>query len=444
MLDRLTEKFSDITRQLSGKASITEKNIQDALSEIKIALLEADANLRVVRRFINRTAEEAMGEKVLRAVSPGQQFVKIVHDRLVQLLGDSRQELNLKGPDTRSVILLLGLQGSGKTTTAAKLAAVLKAQGRRPLLVAADLVRPAAVEQLCVLGERAGVEVFKIDGEKNPVKVVKQALRHAERAQLDTVLIDTSGRLQVDQGMMAEIEAVKKASRPDELLLVADAMTGQNAVDIAKTFDERLELSGVILSKFDSDARGGAALSVKSVTGKPIKYIGTGEQLDALEPFYPERIASRILGMGDVVTLVEKAQTTIDAREAEELQERIARETFTLEDYLDQFRRVRKMGSIQSLIEMIPGAKGQIDEDAIDERELKRDEAIILSMTLSERRNHRIIGPSRRKRIARGSGSSVYDVNKLLKKFEKTRLMMKKMTKNKKTQEKILSQFARS
>jgi len=444
MLDRLTEKFSDIARQLSGKASITEKNIQDALSEIKIALLEADANLRVVRRFVNRTAEEAMGEKVLRAVSPGQQFVKIVHERLVQLLGDSRQELKLKGPDTRSVILLLGLQGSGKTTTAAKLATVLKAQGRRPLLVAADLVRPAAVEQLCVLGERAGVEVFKIDGEKNPVKVVKQALHHAERAQLDTVLIDTSGRLQVDQGMMAEIEAVKKTSRPDELLLVADAMTGQNAVDIAKTFDERLELSGVILSKFDSDARGGAALSVKSVTGKPIKYIGTGEQLDALEPFYPERIDSRILGMGDVVTLVEKAQTTIDAREAEELQERIARETFTLEDYLDQFRRVRKMGSIQSLIEMIPGAKGQIDEDAIDERELKRDEAIILSMTLGERRNHRIIGPSRRKRIARGSGSSVYDVNKLLKKFEKTRLMMKKMTKNKKTQEKMLSQFARS
>jgi signal recognition particle subunit SRP54 len=444
MLDKLTEKFSDIARQIAGKAHITEKNIQDALSEIKIALLEADANLRVVRRFINRTAEEALGEKVLRSVSPGQQFIKIVHDRLVQLLGDSRQELKLKGPDTQSVILLLGLQGSGKTTTAAKLAVKLKEQGRRPLLVAADLVRPAAVEQLSVLAEEAGVEIFKLAGEKSPVKVVRQALQHAERAQLNTVLIDTSGRLQVDQEMMAEIEAVKKAARPDELLLVADAMTGQNAVDIAKTFDERLELSGVILSKFDSDARGGAALSVKSVTGKPIKYIGTGEKLDALEPFYPERIASRILGMGDVVTLVEKAQTTIDAREAEELQERIAKETFTLEDYLDQFRRVRKMGSIQSLIEMIPGAKGSIDEDAIDERELVRDEAIILSMTLSERRNHRIIGPSRRKRIARGSGSSVFDVNKLLKKFEKTRLMMKKMTKNKKMQENMLSRFAKS
>jgi signal recognition particle subunit SRP54 len=444
MLDRITEKFSDIVRQMSGKASISEKNIQDALSEIKIALLEADVNLRVVRRFINHTAEEAKGEQVLRSVSPGQQFVKIVHDRLVQLLGDSRQDLKLKGPDTQSVILLLGLQGSGKTTTAAKLAVKLKSQGRRPLLVAADLVRPAAVEQLSVLASAAGVEIFKISGEKSPVKVVKQALQHAGRNQLDTVLIDTSGRLQVDQEMMAEIEAVKKVSRPDELLLVADAMTGQNAVDIARTFDERLDLTGVILSKFDSDARGGAALSVKSITGKPIKYIGTGEKLDALEPFYPERIASRILGMGDVVTLVEKAQTTIDVREAEELQEKIAKQTFTLEDYLDQFRRVRKMGSIQSLIEMIPGAKGNIDEDAIDEGELKRDEAIILSMTLSERRNHRIVGPSRRKRIARGSGSSVYDVNKLLKKFEKTRLMMKKMTKNKKNQEKILSQFARS
>ena len=444
MLDRITEKFSDIVRQMSGKASISEKNIQDALSEIKIALLEADVNLRVVRRFINHTAEEARGEKVLRSISPGQQFVKVVHDRLVQLLGDSRQDLKLKGPDTQSVILLLGLQGSGKTTTAAKLALKLKSQGRRPLLVAADLVRPAAVEQLSVLASAAGVEIFKISGEKSPVKVVKQALQHAGRNQLDTVLIDTSGRLQVDQEMMAEIEAVKKVSRPDELLLVADAMTGQNAVDIAKTFDERLDLTGVILSKFDSDARGGAALSVKSITGKPIKYIGTGEKLDALEPFYPERIASRILGMGDVVSLVEKAQTTIDVQEAEELQEKIARETFTLEDYLDQFRRVRKMGSIQSLIEMIPGAKGNIDEDAIDEKELKRDEAIILSMTLSERRNHRIGGPSRRKRIARGSGSSVYDVNKLLKKFEKTRLMMKKMTRNKKNQEKILSQFARS
>jgi len=442
MLERLSDKLTDVVRQVSGKAHISEKNIQDAIGEIKIALLEADVNLRVVRRFVNRTTEEALGEKVLRSVSPGQQFVKLVHDKLVDLLGEGRQELALKGPDTLSTILLLGLQGSGKTTTAAKLAVHLRKVGRRPLLVAADLVRPAAIEQLAVLARQAGLELYRED-KSTPVKVVANALKAAARQQYDTVVIDTSGRLQIDEQMMKEIEAVKKAARPDELLLVADAMTGQTAVEIAKAFDERLELTGVILSKFDSDARGGAALSIKSVTGKPIKYIGMGEKLEELEPFYPERVATRILGMGDVVTLVEKAQETIDAREAEELQEKLARETFTLEDYLDQFRRVRKMGSLESLLEMIPGAKGNIPEGAIDEKEMKREEAIILSMTRNERRNHRIIGPSRRTRIARGSGTAVYDVNKLLKKFEKTRLMMKKMTKNKKAQAAFLAQVGK-
>jgi signal recognition particle subunit SRP54 len=442
MLERLSDKLTDIVRQIGGKAHISEKNIQEAIGEIKIALLEADVNLRVVRRFVNRTTEEALGEKVLRSVSPGHQFVKLVHDRIVDLLGEGRQELQLKGPDTRSVVLLLGLQGSGKTTTAAKLALQLKKNGRKPLLVAADLVRPAAVEQLAVLAGQASIDLYRED-KSSPVKVVSNALRHAERQQYDTVVIDTSGRLQIDEQMMQEIEAVKKAARPDELLLVADAMTGQTAVEIAKSFDERLGLTGVILSKFDSDTRGGAALSIKSVTGKPIKYIGTGEKLDELEPFYPERVATRILGMGDVVTLVEKAQEAIDVREAEELQEKIARETFTLEDYLDQFRRVRKMGSLESLLEMIPGAKGNIPEDAIDEKEIKREEAIILSMTKNERRNHRIIGPSRRTRIARGSGTSVFHVNKLLKKFDKTRLMMKKMTKNKKAQAAFLSQIGK-
>jgi len=440
MLERISDKLTDIVRQISGKAHISEKNIQDAIGEIKLALLEADASLRVVRRFVNQTMEAAAGEKVLRSVSPGQQFVKIVHDKLVQLLGDSRQELKLKGPDTLSVVLLLGLQGSGKTTTAAKLAVSLKKEGRNPLLVAADLVRPAAVEQLSILAEQGGVEIYK-EAEKNPVKVVTGALKFAARRQYDTAIIDTSGRLQIDAEMMREIRAVKKAAAADEVLLVADAMTGQSAVDIAKAFDEELELTGVILSKFDSDARGGAALSVKSITGKPIKFIGTGEKLEDLEPFYPERIATRILGMGDVVSLVEKAQEAIDVREAEELQEKLARASFTLEDYLDQFRRVRKMGSLQSLVEMIPGARGAIDEGQIDEGEMKREEAIILSMTRAERRNHRIIGPSRRKRIARGSGTAVYDVNKLLKKFEKARLMMKKMTKNKKAQSAFLSQL---
>ncbi len=443
MLERISDKLSDIVRQVSGKAHISEKNIQDAIGEIKLALLEADVNLRVVRRFVNRTTEEALGEKVLRSVSPGQQFVKIVHHKIVGLLGESWQELKLKGPDTRSVILLLGLQGSGKTTTAAKLALHLKKAGRKPLLVAADLVRPAAVEQLAILAEQAGVGIYR-EEQKNPVRVVSAALQLAARQQYDTLIVDTSGRLQIDEELMREIEALKKAARPDELLLVADAMTGQSAVDIAKVFDERLELTGVILSKFDSDARGGAALSIKSVTGRPIKFIGTGEKLEELEPFHPERIATRILGMGDVVSLVEKAQQAIDAREAEELQDKMARQSFTLEDYLEQFRRVRKMGSLQSLIEMIPGAKGAVDESQLDGREMKQEEAIILSMTPMERRNYRIIGPSRRKRIARGSGTVVYEVNRFLKKFEKTRLMMKKMSRNKKAQSAFLSQLSRS
>jgi signal recognition particle subunit SRP54 len=442
MLERLTNKLTDVVRQVAGKASISERNVQDAISEIKLALLEADVNLRVVRRFVNRTTEEAVGEKVLRSVSPGQQFIKIVHDRLVELLGDSRQELKLKGPDTQSVILLLGLQGSGKTTTAAKLAVALKRQNRRPLLVAADLKRPAAAEQLAVLASQAGVPVFRESG-GDPVRVVRAARELARREQHDTLLVDTSGRLAIDQEMMAEIEAIKKASDPDELLLVADAMTGQSAVDLAQAFDERLGLTGVILSKFDSDTRGGAALSIKSVTGKPIKFIGTGEKLEELEPFYPERMVSRILGMGDVVSLVEKAQATIGAEEAAELADKMAQQTFTLQDYLDQFRRVRKMGSIQSLLEMIPGAKGTIDPDSIDERELKREEAIILSMTRAERANYRIIGPGRRARIARGSGTAVFEVNKLLKKFEKTKLMMKKMTKSRKAQETMLSRFSK-
>jgi signal recognition particle subunit SRP54 len=443
MLERISDKLSDIVRQVSGKAHISEKNIQDAIGEIKLALLEADVNLRVVRRFVNRTTEEALGEKVLRSVSPGQQFVKIVHHKIVGLLGESWQELKLKGPDTRSVILLLGLQGSGKTTTAAKLALHLKKAGRKPLLVAADLVRPAAVEQLAILAEQAGVGIYR-EEQKNPVRVVSAALQLAARQQYDTLIVDTSGRLQIDEQLMREIEALKKAARPDELLLVADAMTGQSAVDIAKVFDERLELTGVILSKFDSDARGGAALSIKSVTGRPIKFIGMGEKLEELEPFHPERIATRILGMGDVVSLVEKAQQAIDAREAEELQDKMARQSFTLEDYLEQFRRVRKMGSLQSLIEMIPGAKGAVDESQLDGREMKQEEAIILSMTPMERRNYRIIGPSRRKRIARGSGTAVYEVNRFLKKFEKTRLMMKKISRNKKAQSAFLSQLSRS
>ncbi len=441
MLERLSEKLSQIARQLSGRSSISEKNVQDALEEIKVALLEADVHVRVVRRFINRTLEDATGDAVLKSVSPGQQFVKVVYDRLVQFLGDERSDLELKGPDTRSVILLLGLQGSGKTTTAAKLARRLQKEGRRPLLVAADLVRPAAVDQLVMLGEQAGVEVYREPGAGDPVKVVRNALVHARRESFNTVLVDTSGRMQIDEQLMKEIVKIREAADPDETLLVADSMTGQAAVDVAKAFDEAVSLSGVILTKFDSDARGGAALSLKSITGKPVKLVGVGEKLDDLEPFYPDRIASRILGMGDVVSLVERAQETIDEEEAVALQARMASATFTLEDYLAQFQRVKKMGSLESILDMIPGMQGKISEEDIDEREMKHEEAIILSMTLTERRNHRIIGPPRRKRIAHGSGTSVHEVNKLLKKFEKMRLMMKKVTKNKKYQSQLMSQL---
>lgn len=440
MLDGISNKFSDIVKRFSGKGNITEKNVQDAVEEIKIALLDADVNLRVVRRFINSTLEEAVGDKVLKSVDPGQQFIKTVYDKMVKFLGDEKQDLLLKGPDTVSVILMLGLQGSGKTTTSAKLANRLKKEGKRVLLVAADLVRPAAVEQLSVLGKQIGVEVYKEDIKK-PVKVVKNALLYAKKNQFNTVIVDTSGRLHIDKDMMAELAEIRKISSPDEALLVADSMTGQHAVDIAKEFNEKIGVSGVILSKFDSDTRGGAALSLKTVTGQAIKFIGTGEKIDDLDIFYPDRIASRILGMGDIVSLVEKAQQTIEVEEAEKLQEKITKATFTLEDYLDQFSRIRKMGSLQSVIDMIPGMKGNVSEDDIDEKEMKREEAIILSMTIMERKNHRILGPSRRKRIARGSGTSVAEINRFLKKFDKTRLMMKKVAKNKKYQANLLSQF---
>jgi signal recognition particle subunit SRP54 len=428
-------------RQIAGKAHITEKNIQDAIGEIKLALLEADANIRVVRKFINRTATEAVGETILKSVSPAQQFTKIVYDRMVELLGDTKEDLKLKGPDTVSVLLLLGLQGSGKTTTAAKLAHLLKKRGRKGLLVAADLRRPAAAEQLRVLSEQVGVEFFRSDKEKNSTQVVKNALKHAGRSGRDTVIIDTAGRLQIDNTLMAEVKEISRAAKPDEVLLVADAMTGQTAVDIAKTFDEEVGLTGIILSKFDSDTRGGAALSIKSITGKAIKFIGTGEKIEALESFHPDRIASRILGMGDIVTLVEKAQETIAGEEADRLRQKIEKKTITLSDFLDQFRRIRKMGSLESLMDMIPGLSNMVQQDSFDEKELQRNEAIILSMTPAERNNHLIIGPSRRKRIARGSGTAVYEVNRLLKQFEKTRSMMKKVSKNKKYQSRLLSQL---
>ena len=437
MLEKITNTFSGIVRKISGKATITEKNIEEAVEEIKIALLEADVNLRVVRRFINATIEESKGETVLKSVNPGQQFIKIVHDKIISFLGDEKKSLQLKGPDTQSVILFLGLQGSGKTTSAAKLAARLKKEGRKPLLVACDLVRPAAVEQLSSLGERIDVPVYKEDT-KDAVRVAQNAVIYARKNGFDTVIVDTAGRLQIDEAMMQEIAAVKKAVNPVETLLVADAMTGQNAAEVAKAFDEQAGLTGVILTKFDSDARGGAALSLKTVTGKPILYVGVGEKIEDFEPFYPDRIAGRILGMGDIVSLVEKAQENIDAEEAARLQKKMATETFTLSDMLDQLENVEKMGSIESMLEMMPGLAGQISAEDIDKAGLKRQKAIIQSMTIKERENHHIIGPPRRKRIAKGSGTSVAEVNKLLKQFEKTRQTMRKVAKSKGLQARLM------
>ena len=439
MLEKITGTFSGIVKKLSGKSTITEKNIEDAVEEIKMALLEADVNLRVVRRFVNSTIEEAKGEKVLKSVDPGQQFTKIIYDKMVSMLGDTKVDLHLKGPDTQSVILMLGLQGAGKTTAAHKLAARLKKEGRKPLLAACDLVRPAAVEQLCQLGEKIGVPVFKEDS-KDAVNNAKESISYARKNGFDTIIIDTAGRLQIDEEMMAELVKVKKATDPVEVLLVADAMTGQNAVDIAKTFDEQLGLTGVVLTKFDSDARGGAALSLKTITGKPILFIGTGEKTEDFEVFHPERIASRILGMGDVVSLVEKAQETVDAEAALKMQKKLQRNEFTLQDYLEQFQQVKKMGSMQSLIDMIPGMSG-MDASQMDLSSMKKNEAIIQSMTYKERLNHLIIGPSRRKRIAKGSGTSVADVNKLIKQFEKTKLMMKKVSRNKGMQGRMMNQL---
>ena len=440
MLEKITNTFSGIIKKISGKSTITEKNIEDAVEEIKMALLEADVNLRVVRRFVNSTIEEAKGEKVLRSVNPGQQFTKIIYDKMVSMLGDSKQDLHLKGPDTQSVILMLGLQGAGKTTAAHKLAARLLKEGRKPLLAACDLVRPAAVEQLSQLGEKIGVPVYK-ENSKDAVKNAKESIDFAKKNGYDTIIIDTAGRLQIDEEMMAELVKIKKATDPVEVLLVADSMTGQNAVEIAKSFDEQLGLTGVILTKFDSDARGGAALSLKSITDKPILFIGTGEKTEDFEQFHPDRIASRILGMGDVVSLVEKAQETIDAEEALKMQKKMMRNEFTLQDMLDQLQSVKKLGNMRQILDMMPGIGGQISDEQLSKADLKHQEAIIQSMTKKERANHLIIGPARRKRIAKGSGTSVQEVNKLLKQFEKTKLMMKKVSRNKGMQGKMMNQL---
>lgn len=429
MFSNLTERLQGVFQRLRGRGKLTEADVDEALREVRLALLEADVNFKVARDFIGRVRERAVGQDVMKSLSPAQQVIKIVNDELTALMGGQRADLEL-GDRRPAVILMMGLQGSGKTTTAGKLARRLHQRGMRPLLVAADVYRPAAIKQLQVLGEQVGVPVFSLGEQADPVDIARQAVAAAERDGRNVVIIDTAGRLQIDEALMEELANVRDAVNPAESLLVVDAMTGQEAVRVAETFNERIGITGVVLTKLDGDARGGAALSVRAVTGRPIKFVGVGEKLDALEPFHPDRMASRILGMGDVLTLIEKAQATMDAEKAVEMAERLRQAEFNLEDFLSQLQQMRNMGPLDQLLGMIPGFSSlkQLKNLQVDERELKRVEAIIQSMTPQERRHPHIIDGSRRRRIAAGSGTTVQDVNRLLKQFDQTRTLMKQLT----------------
>ena len=431
MFDNLSERLDSVFKRLKGYGKLSEKNIQEGLREVRLALLEADVNYKVVKDFIARVKKRAVGQEVMESLTPAQQVVKIVHEELIALIGGHNQKLDLSGRQP-AVILLVGLQGSGKTTTAAKLARWLRSKGRRPYLVPADVYRPAAIEQLEILGKQLNVDVYPSESSSSPVEIARQAVAKAELAHLDTVILDTAGRLHIDETLMGELKEIKASVSPQEILLVADAMTGQDAVNIAKTFDQELSITGVVLTKLEGDARGGAALSIQAVTGKPIKLAGVGEKLDALELFHPERIANKILGMGDVLGLIEKAQETIDKKKALELQEKLKKDSFTLEDFRDQLRQIRKMGNLEQLLSMIPGISKMkhFKEMAPDDKELIQVEAIINSMTSVERRNYTIINASRRKRIAKGSGTAVQDVNRLLKNYATMNKMLKKMRKS--------------
>ncbi len=427
MLDIISQQINSVVQTLSIKQHISEKNIRDAVESIKLALLDADVNLRVVRRFVNHTIEEAVGDRVLKSVKPGEQFTKIVHDKMVELLGSSSTELALRSPKHLSSILLVGLQGTGKTTTAGKLAKHLSNKGSSVLLTSLDYTRPAAIEQLRQLASRHGLDFYEPEGTSAQTRA-HNLLHYAKKEGYNVLLVDSAGRLQVDEQVMKELSDIAKIIDPVETIFVADAMTGQAAAETVRVFQDYTEISAVLLSKFDSDTRGGAALSIASVTGCPIKFIGTGEKITDLEVFYPERIASRILGMGDVVTLVEKAQEHVDQQEAEKLAKKIQKSQFTLEDYLKQFEIIGKMGSFEQVKDMLPGM-GNIDPDEL-QMKIKKDKSLIHSMTKEERLNHRIIGLSRKRRIVRGSGASMFDINNFLKRFDKMKVMMKRMSKN--------------
>ncbi len=424
MFDQLSERLGAVFKRLGGRGRLSESDVAEALREVRVALLEADVSLGAARTFVAKVKERAIGADVLESLTPAQTILKIVYEQLVALLGGAQARLQFADAPP-SVILLVGLQGSGKTTQAGKLALRLKEQGRRSLLVAADVYRPAAVDQLQTLGKQIDIPVFTGDG-KNPVAIARDGVAHARRVGLSTVIVDTAGRLQIDAALMDELERVKAAVNPKEILLVADAMTGQEATNVAKGFHERLGITGVILTKLDGDTRGGAALSIHAETGAPIKLVGVGEKLSALEPFYPDRLASRILGMGDVLTLIEKTQTLYSQEQAKQLEEKILKQGFSLDDFLEQMRSMRKLGSMTDLLKMIPGLSNRLPKDfEIPEKDLAKIEAIICSMTRRERRSPDLLNGSRRKRIALGSGTQVSDVNRLVKQFEQSRQMMK-------------------
>lgn len=424
----LADRLQATLRKIRGKGKVTEADVKEMMREVRLALLEADVNFKVVRDFVNRVRDRAVGQEVLKSLTPGQQVIKVVNEELTALMGGETAKLAVsQRPPT--VIMMVGLQGAGKTTSAGKLARYLQKQNRQPLLVAADIYRPAAIKQLQILGEQLHVPVFSL-GETDPVLIAQKAVEHAKEEHHDYVIIDTAGRLHIDGELMEELNQIKASVQPDEILLVVDAMTGQDAVNVAQSFNDQLDISGVILTKLDGDTRGGAALSVKAVTGQPIKFVGMGEKLDALEPFHPDRMASRILGMGDVLTLIEKAQQEVDQEKAKELERKIRKMEFTLDDFLEQLEQVRNMGPLDELISMLPGAgriKG-LKDLKVDEKKLKQVEAIILSMTKEEKENPEMINASRRKRIALGSGTTVSDVNRLLKQFQDMKKMMKQMT----------------
>lgn len=425
--ESLTQKLNDIFKKLKGKGKLSEADVKQAMREVRIALLEADVNFKIVKDFVKKVTERAIGQEVMESLTPAQQVVKIVNDELVKLMGSEKSKLNLS-PSGLTVIMLTGLQGSGKTTTAGKLARMLSKKGKRPLLVAADVYRPAAINQLQVIGKKLEIPVFSL-GQQNPVNIAKAAVEHARKHGNDIIIIDTAGRLHVDDELMQELFNIKDAVKPDEILLVVDSMTGQDAVNVAKEFNNRLELTGLVLTKLDGDSRGGAALSIKAVAGCPIKFVGLGEKLDNLEVFHPDRMASRILGMGDVLTLIEKATETIDIEKAKQLEKKLKTQTFDLNDFLEQLNQVRNMGSFDQILGMIPGLPAnKLKGIEFDEKGLVHIEAIINSMTAEERKNPNIINGSRRKRIAKGSGTKIQEVNRLLKQYEQTKKMIKKLT----------------